>query len=79
MKEISIERFYKKLEKHDWFYLFSDDPYVHDIGSEMEKNLKLIAIENHWLDLFYDFRNYVFSNSVRNGKKSEKPALEDYK
>ena len=79
MKEISIERFYKKLEKHDWFYLFSDDSYVHDVGDKMEKNLKSIAIKNHWLDLFYDFRKYVFFNSIGKGVKLPKPILEDYK
>lgn len=65
-------QFYGMLEKHDWFYMFSDDSGVCRDGKLKEKELHRIALETIGLsEMFINYRKYVFSYGDLN--KPEKP------
>lgn len=40
---MTLESYKERLERHDWYYMMSDDPRVYDSGKQEEDNLKKLA------------------------------------
>jgi hypothetical protein len=63
------EQFYQELERHDWYYMMSDDMRVYQSGYARYNKLKAIAsVSTENEKLFKDFEGYMF-------KKNPKPEL----
>lgn len=75
--DITIQEFYQKLERHDWYYMMSDDHSVWQRGKEAEKNLKEIASEHgdKWLSLFEDFGKHMFTGRAWGNERQPKPEM----
>ena len=78
---MSIEEFFMKLRRHDWFYEYSDDHGVWQRGQAARYELRQLAKENDTFALMYDdYINYI-NAIVKEGPKQESvpvPKLEDY-
>lgn len=78
---MSIEEFFMKLRRHDWFYEYSDDHSVWQRGQAARHELRQLAKENDTFALMYDdYINYI-NAIVKEGPKQESvpvPKLEDY-
>jgi len=50
---MTVEEFKIELEKHDWWYEMTEDPYVYAEGSaNYRKLIKISKLSNEHLDLF---------------------------
>ena len=60
---MEIEEYKDLLEKHDWYYMFSDDNKVYDNGKNSEENLIKLYKENPELEILYKARieKYFYS------------------
>lgn len=68
--------YFSQLEKHDWYYNYSDDHRVWTNGSAQAKRLQAIAQENPILiRMLKDYSNWVHMPSV---PEVRKPELKDY-
>lgn len=66
-----LKNLWDLLEKHDWYYTYSDDHRYYVKGSKERKVLQSMVQENERLmKLYKDYADYVF-----NGK--EKPNIDD--
>ena len=69
-----LEQYYKDLEKHDWYYNYSDDHRAWTKGLNESKRLQAICQEDDTLSKMYT----DFCNWVNNPREIKKPQLEDY-
>lgn len=59
---MTIQEFYTELEKHDWFYMMSDDPMTEKRGSKNWDRLNdLCQNKPEWFKLLGDYHDYVWS------------------
>tara|TARA_Y100000389_G_scaffold72636_1_gene69386 strand:- start:8076 stop:8294 length:219 start_codon:yes stop_codon:yes gene_type:complete len=67
-----MEKLWELLEKHDWYYTYSDDHRYYVKGSDERKAIQAMCQENgSMLRLYEDYAHYIFN-------KTEKPELENY-
>lgn len=72
---MTLTEYYDKLEKHDWFYDFSDDRNVRMKGQDDDREIKQIA-DTHgdkYLALYQCFHLHYFSGDSFNSPKAPKP------
>ena len=75
MRKLTLAEYYDKLDKHDWFYDFSDDRNVRALGQKNDDEIKKIA-DTHgdkYLALYVDFKLHYFSGDSFNSLKAPKP------
>jgi len=65
---ISLGQYYDLLEKHDWYYMMSDDSRAYRAGRASIHKIQSIAQENP--DFMRLYNEYV---DFRNGKSVNKP------
>lgn len=71
-ENMTIDKFYQLLEKHDWTYDYSDDGSVWRCGTAERDFLKIfIDRHNNFCKLYTDYFNYIF-------KEADKPQLSKY-
>lgn len=60
---LTIEELYDLMEKHDWYYMYSDDANVYRRGYETSQKLQAMVQENkHFLALYNDYSDYINGN-----------------
>lgn len=72
----SLKEFYDLLERHDWFYSFSDDHSVWLAGNRRQKELQAIA-ENggqEYIDLLKAYEDHMYSGKPWDNEQAPKPA-----
>ena len=63
---MTLQQFYDALNRHDWFYMYSDDGYVSRRGAENMKRLSQIAQESAELNsLFLAFVDHQHHNKPK--------------
>lgn len=72
---MTTEEYYKALEKHDWYYNYSDDHRAWTKGLEESRRLQACCQENDIFTKMYK----DFSNWQNNPREIKKPMLTDYK
>jgi hypothetical protein len=62
-QHISLSDFYSQLQRHDWFYNFSDDNRVFRAGDADAKRLKQVATSNgpEYISLLEAYRAAKYS------------------
>lgn len=76
---MDIQEYFRELEKHDWYYSFSDDNGAYRRGHENEMRLKAIAAESEKHQRLYDgFMAHFSSGDAWGTPKQPKPTLEDF-
>jgi hypothetical protein len=74
---MSPSEFFKLLEKHDWYYHYSDDHRAWEKGSKESKRIQAIAQEIPlFLEMYRDYSNFVFTPKDEFGR--DRPKLADY-
>lgn len=70
-----LQAFYDKLERHDWFYHYSDDSRTYNAGKDAEIKLKKYAMEKgpEFEQLVLNYQNHLFSGPMYNSEKQPKP------
>lgn len=72
--ELTLAQYWDELNKHDWYYAFSDDGLVYSRGSANEGRLKALAKQSPaHQQLFNDFYDHHFSGASWNTKKHPRP------
>lgn len=72
------EEFFDLLERHDWYYNYSDDHRVWKKGSEASKRLQAIIQENDlWTRMYLAYSDYIFK-PLQERQSLEAPKLEDF-
>ena len=75
---MKIAEYFKELEKHDWYYNYSDDHSVWRKGNENTKRLQAIAQEQPILGRMYtEYSTWIFSD-LETREKGIPPKVEDY-
>ena len=75
---MSPSEFFKLLEKHDWYYQYSDDHRAWEKGSNESKRIQAIAQEIPlFLDMYRDYSNYMYP-SFDDKENVTRPELKDY-
>jgi len=73
---MTLQKFYKELEKHDWYYEMSDDNSVWRTGKESYYRLQDLAQESpSHCKLFLDYKEYMFSGEPWGTIKKDKPSI----
>lgn len=75
VSQVLIEEYFDALEKHDWFFSYSDDRNVSAQGAKEEARLSAIAQVQggDFLKLMRAFRAYHFSGQAWNKPQAPKP------
>lgn len=59
---MNIQEYYDLLDKHDWFYQFSDDMSVYGAGEKAQKKIQTLSdTSTVHRDLYLSFQGYKFS------------------
>jgi hypothetical protein len=71
----TIEEFFDKLDTHDWYFVFSDDPVIYAMGSEERNYLSLLArhLGPDYVALMDAFGAHHFSGEAWSNKQAMKP------
>lgn len=74
----TLATFYDQLEKHDWYYAWSDDGRVYSVGEQENQRLQTLALYGGlaYEQLLRDYHAYMFTGpSFRAGEaRASKPA-----
>ncbi len=72
--KLTLEEYYDQLDKHDWFYEYSDDHTIWQKGSEERARLQRVSMQspNH-KKLWDGFNQYHFSGEAFGTDKNPKP------
>lgn len=71
---VSLEAFFARLARHDWFYSYSDDGGAYHLGSDEQAQLERIARQSPEHEkLFRDFESYIMVG----GEMPALPILEE--
>jgi hypothetical protein len=77
VEDVSIEEYYHMLERHDWFYNYSDDHRVWKAGAAATE--RLIAIANQkggrYQSMYSAYKAHIFSGEQWGTEKQAKPEL----
>jgi hypothetical protein len=72
--QVSLLEFYEMLERHDWYYPFSDDGRVYNNGKRAEDTLHKIASQSsEHKELFDAFEKHFFTGEPWNNERAPKP------
>jgi hypothetical protein len=75
---MSPSEFFKLLEKHDWYYQYSDDHRAWEKGSNESKRIQAIAQEIPlFLDMYRDYSKFMFL-PLDEREQVTRPELKDY-
>jgi len=75
---MEIAEYFKELQKHDWYYNYSDDHRAWVKGNENTKRLQAIAQEKPILGRMYtEYSTWIFSD-LETREKGTPPKVEDY-
>jgi len=70
----SLAKYWDMLNKHDWYYTYSDDHGVYQRGVDSENELKRIAKHTYFhMALFDGFHKHHFSGEAWRTEKAPKP------
>lgn len=71
---MSLADFWDKCDRHDWFYMYSDDHSVYQRGMTAQNELEKIANSSVGLREIYDgFRTHHFTGKPWGNEKQPKP------
>lgn len=71
---MTLQELWDQLNRHDWTYMYSDDPSVYSRGYDQEQKLKKLAkTVEKGEELYVQFHNYHFSGEHYGTKKEPKP------
>ena len=69
---MDLVEYFKELQRHDWYYEYSDDHKVWEKGRNNSKRIQAAAQESEvMLRMYKDYADYVFN-------KMPKPTIEKY-
>lgn len=69
-----LDQYYNMLDRHDWTYMYSDDPTSYRSGVDTEKKLRKIAQEStSHQNLFEAMRDYYHPHGVARLPRVLKP------
>jgi len=72
---MTLRELYRELERHDWFYMMSDDGRVYERGHETERELKAASARiPGGRELFDGFQAHHCSGPAWGTTKKPKPA-----
>lgn len=72
--EVSLNDFYDMLEKHDWYYEFSDDHRAWKKGRlEYQKIKAIAAISPEYRQLHEDWTKHMFTGGPWKNEQAPKP------
>jgi hypothetical protein len=75
---MEASEFFSLLEKHDWFYQYSDDHRAWEKGSTESKRLQAIIQENDMFTRMYlTYSDYMFK-PLDEREGLERPQLKDF-
>ena len=75
---MEASEFFSLLEKHDWFYQYSDDHRAWEKGSTESKRLQSIIQENDMFTRMYlTYSDYMFK-PLDERENLERPQLKDF-
>jgi len=75
---MEASEFFSLLEKHDWFYQYSDDHRAWERGSTESKRLQSIIQENDMFTRMYlTYSDYMFK-PLDERENLERPQLKDF-
>lgn len=71
----SLKEFYDLLERHDWFYSYSDDHSVWLAGTRRVDELRAIAAKGgqEYADLLKAYEDHMFTGKSWNTEQAPKP------
>ena len=82
--ELALQEFYDELERHDWFYFYSDDRRAYSAGQSNETKLSNKSTTNpEFRKLYVAYKDWKNSNGAvlkparPGGPKPEKPLFKD--
>lgn len=77
----SLAALYSDLQRHDWFYMMSDDGGVYHRGYNTERLLqdRAKALGPEARRLMADYSAHVFSGETFGKERKPEPRLEDYR
>ncbi len=76
---ISLEEFYALLEKHDWYYSFSDSFNVSEKGEQASAELEKIALSHpEFKKLHERYNAHMFTGEAWGNEREPKPILEQF-
>jgi hypothetical protein len=74
-----IEEYYVMLERHDWYYAYSDDSRVFARGEQAASKVVSISKESDkHKQLYKDYSAHIWSGKVFNTEKKPKPVVDNY-
>lgn len=74
-KTISLSDYWDMLDKHDWYYEFSDDNRVWQAGRQSETSiLELSKTSQEYSNLANAFYGHMFSGKAYGNEQQPKPA-----
>jgi len=75
---MDILEYFQELERHDWYYNYSDDHTVWERGNRNAHRLQAIAAEDQLLGRMYaDYSKWVFLD-VSERERTNKPTAKSY-
>ena len=73
---MTLQELYGRLERHDWWYEYSDSGHHYRRGSASAAGLKKAAQESPaHAELYSSYHEHVFSGPAWNTEKKPKPAM----
>ena len=73
----TLNDFFDRLKKHDWYYGFSDDMHVYDVGARDRREILDICKQSDpHFELFKRFSDYHFSGSGFGTEQKPRPSKE---
>lgn len=75
MEGMTLDEYYDILDKHDWFYEFSDDSRVYGRGVKAKQDLLNTANQHgqEYKNLYDAFKKYHFSGKPWGTEEAPKP------
>jgi hypothetical protein len=75
VEEVSLSDYWDMLNKHDWWYEFSDDRRVYNAAACQDKYLRAVAKQSQeHQSLFEGFHRHHFTGKPWDNEQSPKPA-----
>lgn len=71
---MKLSAFYRLLEKHDWYFEFSDDHRVWTDGqSELESIERYAKTSDKHMKLYEDYKRHMFTGKLWGNEQAPKP------
>jgi hypothetical protein len=71
----TLQEYWDMLDKHDWYFMFSDDRHVYEKGWQAENRLLKLAEDGgeEYRELFNGFQKHYFSGEPWVNEKQPRP------